>query len=132
MEHKISSDDFYQRVKNRVKQVNLEKKNNKDKDEENVTIGKIVSEAGISIDSYNGLKKGNKLPPADVVYKIAAKLNIGMEFLLTGSSLKPESDRPFGKEAELISVFNTYLSPTGQSIVLDIVKALRHASYCKK
>lgn len=48
------------------------------------TIGAVAVSGGITLGSYNTLRKRGLLPRADVVQKIAKTLNVSMEFLLTG------------------------------------------------
>ena len=68
--------DFYERVKELVKQ-------------KNITVRNLIENCGMNYDSYNSCKRYNNLPRADEAVKIAQALNVSVEFLVTG--IEPES-----------------------------------------
>lgn len=63
--------DFYERVKNLVKNKNL-------------SLLPFLSSLGIEYEKYRGQKRFNNLPRADEAVKIAQALNTTVEFLVTG------------------------------------------------
>ena len=67
--------DFYERVKNLVKNKNL-------------SLLPLLSSLGIEYEKYRGQKRFNNLPRADEAVKIAQALNTTVEYLVTGN--KPD------------------------------------------
>ena len=71
--------DFYERVKDLVKSSGK-------------TIREFIEELNINYDSYNSLKRYNNLPRADECVKIARKLDVSVEYLVTGEDKELLSD----------------------------------------
>ncbi len=71
--------DFYERVKDLVKQ-------------KNITVRNLIEDCGINYDSYNSCKRYGNLPRADEAVKIATALNTTVEFLVTGENSTPKPD----------------------------------------
>jgi len=64
--------DFFDRVKELVKAKNL-------------NLRDFIEGLGMNYDSYNSLKRYENLPRADESVRIAAALNVSVEFLVTGA-----------------------------------------------
>lgn len=68
--------DFYERVKDLVKQ-------------QNTTVRAVVESCGINYDSYNSCKRYGNLPRSEEAVRIAAALGTTVEFLVTGTDKTP-------------------------------------------
>jgi transcriptional regulator with XRE-family HTH domain len=86
--------DFYERVKYLVKA-------------KKTTIESVVTEAGLSLASYNAYRRHENLPRADEAHKIAQALGTTVEYLITGNTPEPStSDKVL---LEIHSILNEYL-----------------------
>ena len=63
--------DFYERVKQLVK-------------DKNITLRNLIEGLGMNYDSYNSLKRYGNLPRSDESVKIAQALGVSVEYLVTG------------------------------------------------
>lgn len=68
--------DFYERVKNLVK-------------EQNLSLISFLESLGINYSSYKSAKQLNNLPRADEAVKIAKFLGTSVEYLVTGQDSNP-------------------------------------------
>ena len=85
--------DFYDRVKELVKQNNL-------------SLISFLESLGISYESYKTTKRYNKLPRADEAIKIANALNTTVEFLVSGQSEQTDNIKTALK-TELLKAIET-------------------------
>ncbi|MDR1747918.1 MAG: helix-turn-helix transcriptional regulator [Spirochaetaceae bacterium] len=75
------------------------------------TIESVVTEAGITLNSYNSYRKRGKLPRADEAYAIARVLNTTLEYLLTGEISQDDEIKIAYKKYKPIIDSLGYLSP---------------------
>lgn len=72
--------DFYERVKELLKQNNL-------------TLQATLEKVGINLDAYKSCKRYGNLPRADEVYRLAIELNTTVEYLVTGKESNIYKDK---------------------------------------
>jgi len=78
------------------------------------TIEYVVGRAGLSLSSYNSMRRDGRLPRADEATIIARELGTTVEYLVTGENVKARATPLIPKEQTI-----TYRAPDGREVSLD-------------
>jgi transcriptional regulator with XRE-family HTH domain len=80
-------------------------------DYQGLIVKELADKTGINIHTLNNYLSGKKtMPPADVAVKIAATLEVTVEYLITGVMGRPNANNNMSKYLPLRDVLNDLLT----------------------
>ena len=92
-------------------------------DYQGLIVKELAAKTGININTLNHYLSGNKsMPRADAAVKIAAALDVTVEYLVTGAMGRPTAANTMSKYLPLRDVMNDLLSLPEDT--LELIKAI--------